>query len=340
MPDAQQIAADPRWLPHAIDIPGQRMQFLRIEHEHLSATGFLADIMPECDQEAWVSLSEVKAMNPPAGDIHFVFHTAFCRSTLLVRALNVPGVSAGLSEPGILVALVNAGFQQGQPAADLLQPVLRLLARPWAEGEAIFVKPTNHANMLMPALMQGAPQAKALLVTNSLEAFLASVIRKGMMGRRWGRQLYLELQAYAGMDMGMDGREQFALTDLQAAGLAWFLNQRWFTLHAGGQVPGVAADRIRLVDGDRFNEARRKTLLSVLQLANRGAPETAIDKVLEGPIFSKHSKRGGDFADTEASDTVRSSSLVNEEEIAQVAQWIGMIANQAGVRIPARQSLF
>ena len=92
------------------------------------------------------------------------------------------------------------------------------------------VKPTNHANALIPAILTALPQARAVLMTNPLPSFLAAVIRKGMMGRRWGRLLHLEMQSYAGMELGMDGREQFAMTDLQAAALAWFLAQRWFAL--------------------------------------------------------------------------------------------------------------
>ena len=48
----------------------------------------------------------------------------------------------------------------------------------------MFIKPTNHANMLAPALMRALLQARAVLVTNPLPSFLAAVVRKGMMGRR------------------------------------------------------------------------------------------------------------------------------------------------------------
>lgn len=341
MPDLNDIAADPSWLPHAIDWQAQRMQFLRIERETLAEPGFLADRKPATqDEAAWLPLSQVASMDLPEGNLHFIFHTAFCRSTLLVRALNLPGTSAGLSEPGILAALANAGVQPGQPGAALVGPVLRLLARPWGEGEAVFVKPTNHANMLMPALLQAMLQARGVLMTNSLEAFLASVIRKGMMGRRWARQLYLEMQSYIGMDLGMDGREQFAMTDLQAAGLAWFLNQRWFTLHASGRILGVAADRLRVLDGDDFNAQRAHALMAVLQhCSGQAAPADLIAETIRGPVFARHSKLGGDFGDKEAADAARSGSAVNDEEIAQVAQWVGMIAQQAGIEVPVRQTL-
>ena len=153
-------------------------------------------------------------MQPDPGPLHFLFHTAFCRSTLLIRVLDAPGIAVGLNEPGIIAIMVNAGPQ----AATLHKPLLDLLSRPHASGETVFVKPTNHANALMPALLTARPDARATLMTNALSAFLGSVARKGMMGRRWARQLFLEMQGYAGMDFGMDGRESFAMTDLQAAG--------------------------------------------------------------------------------------------------------------------------
>ena len=39
--------------------------------------------------------------------IHFIFHSAFCASTMLVRALDVPGSAMGISEPVILNDMVG-----------------------------------------------------------------------------------------------------------------------------------------------------------------------------------------------------------------------------------------
>ncbi|MGB3797982.1 MAG: hypothetical protein WA957_16985, partial [Alteraurantiacibacter sp.] len=211
MPEIAEIERDPRWLPHALDIQTQRMQFVRIERSVLSQPPFLADFKPAgTGDEVWLSFDQVKAMRPETWPLHFIFHSAFCRSTLLVRALEIEGVSAGLAEPGIIAQLAGAGAG----AASLVKPVCDLLSRPWGQGEAVFVKPTNHANMLIPALLDARPDAQAVLMTNGLAPFLRSVSRRGLMGRRWGRQLYLEMMGYAAMDLGMDAREQFSMTDL------------------------------------------------------------------------------------------------------------------------------
>lgn len=326
MPDLAEIAADPRWLPHRIDAAQRRVQFVRIERARLAEAAFLADIDADAAAgQAWLSFDEVAALRPATGPLHFVFHTAFCRSTLLVRALEMPGVSAGLSEPAIIVQLFNAG----EAARPLVKPVLDLLSRPWGEGEAVFVKPTNHANMLIPALLAARPDARAVLMTNPLPSFLKSVARRGLLGRRWGRQLYLEMMGYAGMDLGLDAREQFSMTDMQAAGLAWFLSQRWFAM----QQAQFGADRLRVLDGDRFDENRADTLEAVLDLAGVEHDPAAVEAVVEGPLFRSHSKLG-DAAST------ANQAPVPEEEIAQVLQWVEMIAGQAGITIPARHSLF
>lgn len=332
MTDKKTIESDPSWLPHRIDVPTRMVEFIRVERDEMSAQGFLADRQPEADGRALVSWDDVAAMRPAPGKLHFIFHTAFCRSTLLVRALDAPGISVGLNEPRIIASMVNAG----EAARPLIAPLMGLLARPHAPGEAILVKPTNHANMMMPALMQARPDARAVLMTNGLPVFLRSVARKGMMGRRWGRQLFLEMQGYAGTDFGMDARENFAMSDLQAAGLAWFLAQRWFALHLGGQVPGVSGERMRALDGDRFDAERKITIASVFAFAGVDAPSNLAGDLAASDVFTRHSKLGGSFAEAPAAD----EDAILVEEIEQVDKWVGMIAEQTGLPLPLGQTLF
>ncbi|WP_435417259.1 hypothetical protein WAB17_10300 [Parerythrobacter aurantius] len=331
MPDAAEIAADPAWLPHRIDVPARQVEFIRVPRATLAERGFLADREPAPGDRTTFGWDDVAAMQPDEGALHFVFHTAFCRSTLLVRALDAPGVVAGLNEPGIIASLVNAG----EAAAPLLGPVLALLARPHVPGETVVVKPTNHANMLMPALLRVRPGARAVLMTNDLPVFLHSVARKGLMGRHWGRKLFLELQGYAGMDFGMDGRETFAMTDMQAAGLAWLLNQRYLALHLGGHMAGIDPQRLRLLDGDRFDAARENTLAAVFAHFGLGAEPGLAATLASGAVFAQHAKLGGAFAGDEAAG----NDPRLEEEIAQVGQWVALIARQAGLDLPLVQTL-
>lgn len=326
------LAADPHWLPHAFDPARQTVTCMKLPRARLAGTAFLADIARESGYgSAEVPLAALAAAAPaPDAPVIFIFHTAFCRSTLLVRALEQPGISTGLSEPGIIASLAGAG-QAGQAA---LAPVAALLARPWGQGEAVFVKPTNHANMLAPALMRALPQARALLMSNPLPSFLDAVIRKGMMGRRWGRQLYLELMGYAGMDLGMDGREQFLMTDLQATALAWFLNQRFLA----AMVQNFGA-RVRVLDGDAFGRDPAATLAAVYGFAGHGVTPEQIAAIAAGPVFARDAKTGEDYAAKAARDAAATRSSVTADEIAKVGEWVGMIARQAGLSVPLAQTL-
>lgn len=332
-----EILRDARWLPHGYDAANDALQFIQIDRNYLSRSAFLADANPVSGvQPVSIPLTEIAKITAdlpiPAAPMHFIFHTAFCRSTLLARALEHPGLSAGLSEPGILAKI-------GGAPPHVLPIAARLLARPWGDAawgdaESVFVKPTNHANALIPALMDANADARAILMTNPLPSFLAAIIRKGMMGRRWARQLYLEVMSYAGMDLGMDAREQFAMTDLQAAGLAWFLNQRYFDALARKY-----GARVKVLDGDAFGREPARVLEAVGGFTSVPIDAPRAAEIAAGPVFTADAKTGEDYAAKSARDAAATASAVVEDEIAKVEEWIGMIAKSAGLAVPVQQTL-
>ena len=307
------LAADPHWLPHAFDPVRQTVTCVKLPRARLAGTAFLADIARETGYEsAEVPLAALAtAALAPTGPVTFIFHTAFCRSTLLVRALEQPGISTGLSEPGIIASLAGAG-PAGQAA---VAPVAALLARPWGQGEAVFIKPTNHANMLAPALMRAMPQARAVLMSNPLPSFLDAVVRKGM-------------------DLGMDGREQFLMTDLQATALAWFLNQRFLA----ALVQNFGA-RVRVLDGDAFGRDPAATMAATYAFAGHAVSPAQIAAIAAGPVFARDAKTGEDYAAKAARDAAATRSSVTADEIAKVGEWIGIIARQAGLSVPLAGTL-
>ena len=334
MTDFNTIADDPRWLVHGYDPAARAFTFVRVERARLSAPAFLADLAGEPGVETRrAPIDDIARAELAQAPLHFIFHTAFCRSTLLVRALEHKGIATGLSEPGIIARLGGAG-------PEPLTQALRLLARPWGTrtsdgtAEPVIVKPTNHANALIAQMLDARPAARAVLMSNSLPAFLSAVIRKGLLGRRWGRQLYLEVMSYAGMDFGMDAREQFAMTDLQAAALAWFLNQRYFAALAARY-----GERVRLLDGDALAQAPAATLCAVGGFFSLDIDEARAGQIVAGPVFGADAKTGVDYAEKAARDAQSTRSAVVEEEIAKVGEWIEMIARQAGLRLPLGTTL-
>ena len=120
----------------------------------------------------------------PAPPPRYIFHVGFCGSTLLSRLLDVTGQALVLREPNALADIANAKAQlaiQDRSNPELAQVVAaasRHLARPWADGEAVVVKPSNWANNILPMLMSQSG-VKAVMMTSSRRAFLEAVLRGG-----------------------------------------------------------------------------------------------------------------------------------------------------------------
>jgi hypothetical protein len=182
-----ELVCDPAWLPHAFDPRTGRLQFLRLADGDLSGRDFLADLdqrRPAAEADADAVIAAIP--KTPAAPVHFIFHSGFCRSTLLARALRIEGVSTVLNEPGIFNSLTNAGPNAGRAAPVILPAVLDLLSHKYGSRSTLVIKPSNYANPLLAPVMQAREQTVSLVMSNSLPAFLQAIVRKGLVGRQWG----------------------------------------------------------------------------------------------------------------------------------------------------------
>ena len=289
-PSAREVALDARWLPHTFDVSGQTLTSVFVPPEARAELTFLSDeyyagrfakaAHPASDIAAAVS-------GAPHAPLHFIFHTSFCRSTLMARALEVPGV-VSLKEPDVLINLANRFIRNDDPAnGDRLRLVLKLLSRPSEKGETVIVKPTNFANRLILPILEMNPASRAVLLYGDLGAVLRSIVKRGMWGRIWARQLFANLSNWAPLEFGFDAEQTFALTDLQALGLAWLMQIRHFAA-----VAQVMGDRVMIVDSAEFLERPGDTLRSVSQFFGLRVDRDTIAQVVAGPTFAKHSKFG------------------------------------------------
>ena len=113
---------------------------------------------------------------PVPDRLGWLFHTSFCCSTLLARALHVGPAQVVLREPLVLRRLGDAR-RAGWPVDEFVAPAVALLGRPWEPGGSVIVKPTHAALGLASALL-AASAAPAIFLTSSLDDFLVSNIKK------------------------------------------------------------------------------------------------------------------------------------------------------------------
>ncbi|MEO0439500.1 MAG: hypothetical protein AAF067_01365 [Pseudomonadota bacterium] len=335
MTDSSIYLKDRNWLPHRLDAVADRVQFIHLPDKARKELTFMASFQPEsADQAIWISGEDIRAYQPETVPSHYIFHTAFCRSTLLVRAMEeLPGC-AGYSEPQIFNDFaVSLSHQNAQ---SLLQPVFKLFARSGDDLVMTVIKPSNHANQILPLIMQHMPEAQAVMMHSGLGAFLRSVAKKGMEGRIWARRLNQEITSYAALDLGLSDDEKMRLTDLQVTALTWLLHQRHFAM----VLRTPFRDRFRTLDSALFNDQKAESFRTIANHFSFNLADEQIDQLVGGPVFSSHAKQGGDYAETIADQAKKAASPIIEEEIGYVEKWGEHIAEQLDMGIPISQPLF
>lgn len=325
--DSAQLLSEPEWLPAHWD-PSGKLQFVRLERQRHGDVTFLSDeyLGPLDLPASSAALSDLRAEGG-APSPQYIFHSAFAASTLLPRALDLPGIAMGLKEPEILNELAEAMRARRLPD-EAVRVVTQLLARPFGPGEKVVIKPSNVVNLLAPALLEIDPGSNAIFLYAPLPRFLRSIADKGLWGRRWVRRLHALVARDTGLDFGLSAAEQFELTDLQVAALAWLIQ------HAqGAALVARFSNRVRTLDSETFLAERARTIAAVARHFDLAIDESKAAEIAAGPAFATHSKEIGRAFDPEAALQPKAPLPVVDEEIAMVAQWTRSVADHAGIAI-------
>ncbi len=159
--------------PHALNAAGDHLQLLRLSEADYRAASFLDDRMLTPDMEiGWapVPVLAQAARQIKPKPLHFIFHMGHVGSTLLSRLLDdVPGV-LGLREPLPLRSLSE------KPDPHLLDTLLKLWSRGFADTSHVIVKATSMAGVLAPAILGAVPDMRAVYLHLKPEPYLATII--------------------------------------------------------------------------------------------------------------------------------------------------------------------
>lgn len=278
----------PREFLYAWEFARDCAQFLPLERETLVRSSFLdRRIAADLSGLRRVPIGEVLASTgkPADGPQGFVFHTAFCCSTLLARSLDSPGQVLALREPATLLQLADLARGLTSTSRDLdtlLEATLALLARPLAPGEKVLIKPGNVVNNLIGPLMHARPSARGIVLYDDLEPFLLSVLKRPRESQA-GVQGFLErlLRDFPGRPP-RPAPQGLA----QAAALAWHLE----TEQLRAALAGPAAARLRLLRTDRLLSRPAASLAAAAQWLGLGLDRAHLAEVVSGPLWRSHAK--------------------------------------------------
>jgi hypothetical protein len=330
---ARDVALNPQWLPHTFDTSGANLTSVFVPLEIHRELMFLSD---EHFAGNFRKVTHAKSgiagqvSEAPQAPIHFIFHTAFCCSTLMLKALDVPGRTFGIKEPDVLINLANRFIRSDDSAnRERLALILRLLARPFEPGESIIVKPTNFANRLALPILQACPKSRAILLYSDVRPLLRSILKRGMWGRIWGRRLFWSAAAWTSLDLGLGEEDAFILTDLQALGLGWLMQ-----MHHFAEIARQMEDRVILVDSADFLADPAATLKRASSLFGLDLDESMIAAVMHGPTFARHSKFSAqNYGQQERAADQDAAEAAHAEELEMVVKWVETVAANLGVKL-------
>lgn len=339
------IVADPSWLPYKVLDDSRRLELVHLSREQLRDLFFLDKrshpdrwnkITADAPRVEMVVAAMAKSAGTRAfGECHYIFHSAFCCSTLMSRALDVQGVACVLREPRPLHEIVAkmTGPQLTDQEMTALDLILNLMQRPRLLGEKTIVKPANLANPLIDHILRVQPKARALFMYCSLPAFLLAIARRRRWS--WSRNLaafyrkHLEFETKQTQDL-------LLLTDLQMAAFLWLQYQAQFAR----LVRELPASRVATLRADVFVAQPAEALAAAARLFELGLSEGEASAIAEGPLFQGHSKSSGASFDESAQK--RNDALLKlafGPEIEHAIQWAERVAAEAGIPLQLNEPL-
>ncbi len=276
-----------------IDFAGREALFLRMSRDGYVRSSFLDKRTITVDGNVYgVPLADLldrfREARPTPRRINYIFHTAFCGSTLLSRCLDRPGACLAYKEPLVLHQLCFLRRRDPRPnAAALPTPfldlALALLGRSYHTDEIPLVKPADSCINLACELLTAHPASAGVLLYARLEAFLVSML-KNPKRRRYVRGMIDRARtdlAAAGHHPDFDAE---ALSDAQVAAFVWVgLMRPYQALLAGERL------RLRSLDASVFFDQPAPVLEAAARLFDLALDENDIRAAVDG-VFTRKAK--------------------------------------------------
>ncbi|MEP3449894.1 MAG: hypothetical protein ABJN65_12690 [Parasphingorhabdus sp.] len=233
----------------------------------------------------------------------------------------------GFKEPVILNDLVGWKRRGANPrdVAERLDQSMALLARPFADGESVIVKPSNIVNPLALAMLAMRPDAKAILLYAPLKTFLGSIAKKGLWGRMWVRELFIgQMKDQMIAPFGMNTDDMLMLTDLQVAAIGWLAQHAVFS----AVLAKFGPERVRSLDSASLLANKLGTMTEMSRLFELDINEAKIQQIVDGPAFNKHSKLDMQFDEVSRREEHTNAASLHADEIEKVYEWAKVMSGK------------
>lgn len=277
----QDVFEDPELFLYEFD--AQSAHFLAMRREDFRRSIFLDGRIKHAGKRPIrVPLDQLQAahanMQRKPRSIGWIFHVAQCGSTLIARALDLPGRSLVLREPAALRRIgIVAGAAGGK--AELLPMTRDLLAKRFDEKAPVIVKANVPVNFIADDIMREDPDAPALLLYFPLQSYVAAILRTpGHV--EWTQRVSEEL----GLAKAVSATGNPAETPAQLAGALWYEQVRRYAQLLGDY------PKVRSLHAAEIFDNAAETIAAAANLFDVALEDGEAERIANSELYHSYSK--------------------------------------------------
>ena len=230
-------------------------------------------------------------ISPKPCRLNFIWHTGFCCSTLVAKALDHRQKNLSLCEPQIMVEIANA-IRAVTSANDAMlrhvpNLIFHLFGRAFAPNALVTLKPAPAANRLLRQAARSTT-GPMLFLYSDCRSFVTSIAKLGEEGRKYVRSLFLVISEDGYIQNKLPVDRLISLSDLELAALVWHMQigeclRNW---------PLLAQGRAYSLDCDAFLASPYEVLKKIDNIFSLNLGADHLKQVVEGPLFKNNVKIG------------------------------------------------
>lgn len=244
------VAEDPQLFPARVNLFTDKAWFIKMSPTTYRESVFLdpARMKGTCLIESNLEWLKAVCDKIQWQSTAFIFHSAFCGSTLMSQILETVFTCLSLREPELLTSMLVYNRSEATQEEKTLwfDNLQKLLSRRFESNQSIVVKGNDFANPLMPDVVSWKPDVPFLFMYTPLDEFTVACV-KADNRRDWVKQRYGSVKSFLRETFNLDGDIEIDESDYgQLAAVYWSYNVAMYL-----QVANRESENIKSLD---FND--------------------------------------------------------------------------------------
>lgn len=310
---------------HRFDFESNHASFIQMNRQSFKTSPFLdnridriSDLVTKIDQEEYLTLEDSALRKKKC---KFIFHTAYCCSTLLSRALDIDNKTLAYREPISLHQLAVMKRRPEMFSADqfdswdkYLRFTLQMLSKTWGKKEIAIIKATDSCNNIIVDIAAVIPDS-SLLLYSKLEDFIASNLKSDGR-RRFLKNFVMRSSKDAYSFPVVSSINANILNDAKSAVYVWMVQMLSYEAT-------VKRSHCKTLDAANLLDRPQHYLSSLSQYFELDLNHADIEGIIQGPAWNRHAKIS-EKASFSSEDRLKEKTNVisqNKSDIRAAIQW-------------------